>query len=387
MKSSISVFLAVVALSVGPALASPTTITPGVASPSQKGSLLIFPQITVDPEDRSDTFIEISNDLFAPVHVKCFYVNENKDRNDFSFDISANGTVSWDVGTQASDHVTPNKFPSRVTIPTPPGFSPQSSFRGALICFAASPDNQAQVAFNFLYGKATVLALSDTDARQTRQAFSYNAWSFKAWGAGGSLPGIFTPVGTAGRLDLVGFSAVTSFYDACPAFNNATFMPDGATLGNIRTLDNDLVGVSCTQDLRQAFTPHWTKLEFRVWNSNEHDLSGSYICVNSLFHVPLGATGGDASSVFVQPQNFDFSTVATPNARFTVRGVKDAVACPAKPTEAAGLLTVLDSSVQLPPFNTSEDAETGTTLYGAGAAPGTILWDPDPVVPPFSRSK
>src|SRR5262245_33710578 len=262
MKSSILAFLAGVALTAAPALASPNTIVPGVANTSQKGSLLIFPQITVDPEDTSDTFIEISNDRELPVNVECFYVNENKDRNDFSFVITASGTVSWDVKTQSSDHVTPNAFPTGTPIPTPTGFNPQNRFRGALICFATSPDGRNQIAFNHLYGKATVLALADTDARQTRQAFSYNAWVFKSWLAGGALPAAGTIIGTGGVIQLLGFSATTSFYDACPAFNNATFMPDGATLGNIRTLDNDLVGVSCNQDLRQAFTARWTKLQF-----------------------------------------------------------------------------------------------------------------------------
>jgi hypothetical protein len=197
------------------------------------------------------------------------------------------------------------------------------------------------------------------------------------------LPTPGTIIGTGGNIQLLGYSATTSFYDACPAFNNATFMPDGATLGNIRALDNDLVGVSCAQDLRQDFIPHWTKLQFLVWNSKERGLSEAFICVNSVFRVALGVTGGNAAAVFVNPQNFDFSTVGTPNAKFTVQGIKSAQ-CTAKPTENVALLTVLDSSVQLPPFNALEDAETGSTLYGAGAQTGFILWDPHPPVPPFT---
>jgi hypothetical protein len=231
-----------------------------------------------------------------------------------------------------------------------------------------------------------VLKLTDTDARQPRQAFKYNAWSFKAWLAVGALPTPGTIIGTGGDIQLAGFSATTSFYDACPAFNNATFMPDGATLGNIRTLDNDLVGVSCNQDLRQDFIPRWTKLQFTVWNSREADLTGSFVCVDSVFFVGLGATGGDAAATFHNPQNFDISTVGTPNARFTVQGITSSQ-CPVVPTTPAGLLTVLDSSVQLPPFNTSEDAETGSTLYGAGAETGFILWDPLPPVPPFAPKR
>jgi hypothetical protein len=51
MKTAAWVFLAGVALSAGPALAAPTASVPGVANTSQKGSLIVFPQITVDPEE------------------------------------------------------------------------------------------------------------------------------------------------------------------------------------------------------------------------------------------------------------------------------------------------------------------------------------------------
>jgi hypothetical protein len=384
MKKALWALALGAALCAGPALASPTALVPGVANTSQKGSVLVFPQITVEPEDGSDTFIEISNDQNFKVHVECFYVNENKDRDDFSFDITANGTVSWDVGTQSGDHVVPNAFPIGVRVPAPVGFNPQSSFRGELICFATDAVGQNQIAFNHLFGTATVLKLADGDARQPRQAFKYNAWVFKAWLAGGALPVDGTPIGTGGDIQLSGFDSSASFYDACPAFNNANFMPDGATLGNIRTLDNDLVGVSCNQDLRQDFIPRWTKLQFKVWNSNENNFTGSFVCVNSVFFVALGAAGGDAAAVFANPQNFDFTTLQTPNARFVVQGIPS-TQCPRVPTTAAGLLTVLDSSVTLPAFN-GEDSEIGSDLYGSGAEKGFILWDIEPSVPGFHKT-
>jgi hypothetical protein len=230
-----------------------------------------------------------------------------------------------------------------------------------------------------------VLKLADGDAHQPKQAYKYNAWSFKSWLAGGALPPDGTPIGTGGDIQLIGFSPTTSFYDACPASNNAPFMPDGASLGNIHTLDNDLVGVSCNQDLRlENFVPRWTKLDFVVWNSNENDFTGSFICVDSVFSVALGAAGGDADPAFVNPQNFDFTVLQTPNAKFTVQGVASPNACPARPTVRAGLLTVLTSSTGVFP-DLTEDSEIGSTLFGFGAEAGFILWDPLPPVSPFHK--
>ena len=110
MKTAVCVFLAGVALSAGPAFAAPTSAVPGVANTSQKGSVLIFPQVSVALD--SDTVVEISNDQNSAVNVECYYVNQEKGKDNFSFVISANGTVSWDVKILAGDHVTPNAFPT-----------------------------------------------------------------------------------------------------------------------------------------------------------------------------------------------------------------------------------------------------------------------------------
>src|SRR5437868_4932586 len=61
-----------------------------VANTSQKGSLLIWPLITVDQSNGAsgDTLIEISNDANVGVHVECEYVNERKGRVNFDFAMS-----------------------------------------------------------------------------------------------------------------------------------------------------------------------------------------------------------------------------------------------------------------------------------------------------------
>jgi hypothetical protein len=166
-------------------------------------------------------------------------------------------------------------------------------------------------------------------------------------------------------------------YDACPQYNIANFMPgegvaagSGSTLGNIYTIDNDLTVVSCNQDLRQDFVLHLTKLQFTVWNSKEQSYTGSYACVDSVNEVPLNAA--DASKGIHAISNFSEPTLTTPNARFQVQGIAS-TQCTG--SESAGLLGVLTSSVSLDGDHL-EDAELGSTTYGAGSQVGFVKWDP-----------
>src|SRR5215831_13725381 len=107
--------------------ARPVWAAQNVANTSQKGSLLIFPLITIDPVDLNDTFIEISNDETGPVHVECSYVNEAKGRVDFDFTLTAKATASWDAFF--GDGIGAPPFPSNGT------FVPSDPFRGELVCF------------------------------------------------------------------------------------------------------------------------------------------------------------------------------------------------------------------------------------------------------------
>src|SRR5437588_3717206 len=301
-----------------------------VANTSQKGSLLVWPLITVEDErgenGPSDTFIEISNDANATVHVECEYVNEKKGRVNFDFELTAKQTASWDVFTQSGDQVHPPAFPTNAGNPPYRSGNPK---RGELLCFATDAGRQFQVAWNNLTGTATEMFLNDPSADQPKQAFKYNAWAFAARNDQGIAPDNNTvPQGTPGKLQLTGEN-IPGVYDACPAYNIANFMPNGATLGNLTTIDNNLAVVSCNQDLRETYVLHLTKLDFTVWNSFENSFTGAYACVDSVNTVNL-----DSDRV-VQGSNFDYSTVGSPNARFQVRGIKASPPCPRR-TEASG---------------------------------------------------
>lgn len=358
MKTLASTLSLTVALCAGSAFAAQN-----VANTSQKGSLLIFPLITVDPADTQDTLIEISNDANSAVHVECYYVNERKGRVDFDFHLSAKATASWDVKTLQGDQMTPAAWPTN-------GFYPGNANRGALACFATDAGRQNQIAFNHLTGTATVIDLNDSTAgvRQPRQAFRYNPWSFVARSATGLPEQDNVAQGAPGRLNLTGGGAGT--YDACPSYNIAKFMPNRAALGNLTTFDNTLSVVSCNQDLRQDFVIYQSKLQFTVWNSRENSFTGSYVCVDSVNSVPLGV----ANRRLVNGAHFEYSTLQSQNARFNVKGMASSQ-CPGR-TYNVGLLGVLASSVGIGTSPTGEDQEIGSSTQGAGVQPGFVLWDP-----------
>jgi hypothetical protein len=343
-----------------------TPLAASRANTSQKGSLLIWPEINVDPENSSNTLIELSNDQNSAVHIECYYVNELKDRVDFDFDLTGHATASWDVLT-GSGTIAPPVFPSGGTFT---GFGGNPN-RGELVCFAVDFANSNQIAFNHLTGTATLVEANDADATQTKQAFRYNAWSFTARGATGPAADR-TQQGTPGDLVLSGNGAGT--YDACPLYNIAEFSPNGSTLDGVTTIDNDIAFVSCNQDLRQDFKIHLTKVLFTDWNAFESSFTGSYRCIDSVQFVPLSSAdqGTPPFQGITNVTNFDFRVLRTPNASLRAQGIAS-TQCPF--SENAGLLGVLNSSVAIAP-DTGEDAELGSNTYGAGAESGFVLWDP-----------
>lgn len=361
-----------------------------------RGSILVFPLIDVDP--LVDTFIEISNDQTAGpgVNLKCVYVNEKKGRNDFSVFISAGGSVSWDVKTLAGDHVTPNSFPTSGTFSPPvPPFAPTSLTHGELICIAVDSTGVEAIAYNRLYGRATVLdnPLPLPPATEPKQAFRYNSFNFRAWNSnllaadatvmGGAL-GSFAPV----TLPLTG--ALTGLvYDACPAVDSTAFMPAGAALGAIETVQNFVAGVGCDQDLTDpgTFTIHTTELNFVVENSAENAFSGASTCVDSVFSTALGPVA--AVPWITNAQNFESpqapvpGPVVGPDARLQVLGLASAAcASGGGVNAAAGLLTVFPSEIALTvppaPFPVQPDFDqiVANNTQTVGAENGFIRFQP-----------
>ncbi len=358
-----------------------------VVTNGHRGSILVFPLIDVTPIDATgqvDTFIEISNDQTAGlggtdygVSLKCYYVNERKGRRDFTITITPGGTVSWDVLTRDGDHVVPAVFPNDGSFNPLGAFAPTSLTRGELICIPTDDTFGEAIAYNRLHGTATVTYtnLMDPPAEEAKQAFKYNAFAFRAWNNDDLAPdytvmaGFPWPSGGSANVNLLLTGGapnplVAGFtYDACPVVNSTPFMPAGAQLGNLRTVKNLIAGIGCNQDLTNNFMIHTTQLNFTVENSNENFFSSPSTCVDSVYSTNLGS-----EPWFTAAESFLFTTLKTPNARFSIVGLGNGCAA----TDAdAGLLTVVVSKIAINPFPvivTDFDQTVANTMMTVGAA-------------------
>jgi len=416
MKTALCASGLAVALLAGQVCGASAQTMPNTVKNGDRGSVLVFPMINIDGDgknsDPTDTFIEISNDQtsFGPnnqngVYLKCIYVNEKKARDSFQVYISIGGSVSWDVRTREHDPTAsfggPNLFPSGGNFDPGPPFPPSHETRGELICIATDSTGTQAVAYNRLYGRATVMQthLKDPPAEQPSQAIRYNAFTFRAW-QNDLLATDYTvmaspdPVSGLVTLPLTGGApnplVAGLVYDACPSVNSTSFMPAGALtkLGIIRTVSNDVYGVGCNQDLSEppfGFAIWTTELNFTVEDSTETPYDQSATCVDSVFSLHLGHTEdyGDQSKndYLSQPQNFESpdagGVVSGLDARLQVAGLQSVAYCSkgGGNNVAAGLLTVFTSDIVLTPHPPgifdSIVANTNETV-GAQVPPGVV---------------
>lgn len=323
-----------------------------VANTSQKGSLLIWPKIA-NFEDFT-TIITIGNDYYGEVWVKCYWVNQDQEIEDFMFRLTPNQPVWFDAsrGLAWGEE-------SIVTVP------PFNGDAGELKCWAVNDAGDTQIAFNHLYGNAVIFEGVTT-------GFEYNAWSFKAQVATQGAA-----VGTPGILPLTG---LTGGYDACPSYLVENFM--SYIEGPRGEREPYVALVPCKQDLRQDRTPTCTKAKFDVWNENETKYTGAYKCIKCWFEGALNEIGADPTGY--GSDKFTWKGLHTILARFRVTGVASSV-CTGKIARCAGvtqiaspLLGVLYHDIK---FDGAPEFMIGTTPHTAGAyvtAPGetvTIQWD------------
>jgi hypothetical protein len=353
----------------GGAPSTPTTLGPSVVSTSTKGSLLIFPLITIDPSIAADTTVQISNDAVSgSVTLECKYINEQKARVDFTISLSAKATVSWDVAAAKGDGL---------TVPPFPGAGPYPAFgsklTGELICFATTNSSvTGAIAWNHLSGTATVNAVGS--------AIKYSPYTFRAWASPGvwSKDGdalgysVSTPYGWTGVLPLDG--GLWNSYDAVPAYLETPFVGNGGTVGNVTTQQNYLAVSSAHQDLRLNFDVHTTDLVFNVFNAHEGGLSDGNVCVDSTALISLN--DGNPNSV-TNVTNFDASSLGTAGGLYDVTGTaSDGTTCNKwtfGATENAGLLGVVASYVTV---KGGSPALIGGNLYSSTTpAFGYVLYD------------
>ena len=390
---------------------APPEVIP-VATASKKGSLLIFPIVTIDGNYNTtddifggtvyDTVIEIQNNsLSTPAPVTCTYINEAKGRINWSFVITPAGTVTWDVLLAAIDPGTVGAASFPTTGPWNPSWT--DPYRGELICFVTDPTGSFQVPFNELAGTATIVIATGRHHHHHGPAtFRYNAWSFLVRQAGSTNPApdsLTTTVGAPGQIILDGgYGGEQLFYDACPAQNIQTFMPNGGVLylasatgpgGSpvIGALDNAVSFSSCQQDLRQDFQYHLTKVQFETWNSQESDHGLSWFCADSVETIPLD----DDNSYLYNPSNFDFGPggivgstqpgIRTPDARYLAVGVAS-TQCPG--SYNTGLVGVAEEAIAFG-SDVTIDAIVASTTTPVGYAVGPAYTNSFNVTPAVSN--
>jgi len=422
MNKKTVVSMAALALGLSASVADAQVIPPPevipVATASKKGSLLIFPFVTIDGQYGSstslvgggafDTVIEIQNNSLAtPAPVTCTYINEAKGRINWSFVITPAGTVTWDVLLAAIDPGTVGSaaFPTSGPWSGGSGFWAPDPYRGELICFVTDPTGSFQVPFNELAGTATVFATPKSSGSPLPNvAFRYNAWSFLVRQSGTTNPAadsLTTTVGTPGQIILDGgYFGESLFYDACPAQNIQTFSPNGAVLFLSGTANsggspipiygsiaNAVSFSSCQQDLRQDFAFHYTKVQFETWNSQETDHGLSWFCADSVETIPLV----DQNTYLYNASNFDFGEggivktthpgIRTPDARYVAVGVSS-TEC--SHTYNTGLVGVAEEAIAFG-SDTSIDAIVASTTTPVGYAVGPAYTNSFNVTPAISN--
>jgi len=337
---SVAVFLVL-------ALATMATAASNVAGVVNKGSLLVFPLVM--NTDEVKTAIFIGNDQTSAVMIKCYWMDQNQDVEDFHFKVTANEPiVFW------SDK---NDFG--------PPFGDGAI--GSLMCWAQDDADQKPptTAFNHLYGTAM---LSSTTAE-----VMYNAFAFTYSGA----------AVTAGILPLNGGNVPGRVFDACPNYLVSTFMPDGAAFGQFATTAYPAIALwPCNQDLKQDRKGTIVKVKIDVWDEFENKYTGAYQCFKCFYEGFLAGPAGKKTS---WPQSFGkekFTKAVLGNgvARIRVQGVnnelckydgKVPVTYDLKKPGLLGLLLYDDDGLD------AFVPVAGKHMVGAGSYPdGWILYDP-----------
>jgi hypothetical protein len=387
------------------AISTSAMAAPNVTNVTQKGSLLIWPDIRVDSdgvEGTWDTLIRIQNDGGSDVDLICYWMDGNKNKVDFIITITRNQPIWFNAWTGNGTQQV-NRFPqsSANGFDNPfliaPGFTDEATDgngnydRGMLACWAIDGGGQNQIKWNHLSGTATVY--------NTRiGAYEYNAYAFFV-PTGLDLE----PVGVAGTLNLNSVE-----YDSCPLYQIGQFTPVNVNLpaaqipntepvitpgGNALSVwGNRLVVLGCTINLNQDWVPVWTKLQFDVWNEDEVKFTGAFECADT-WHETVFApstlfpttTQNTASLghgwIDSAAQNFQQSTLQSFSARYRVQGVKSAQCeTPTRLTQAIGLIGVQSSSISVNAGVPPSDM-VGTTLAAAGKFTGKIVWDPEGITP------
>jgi len=376
-----------------------------VATTSNKGSLLIFPDI--DTTDAKNTVIRITNDQSKGIDVKCYYGEYTGDKSldipsnaytkptiDFQFYVTKSQPVYWSVNDGVGTIDAP-VFDGKV---------------GELKCWAVDQSGETQVKFNHLSGTATVLdqgdrhddedktqvlSLGDFEGRKHGDSYEYNAMTKACLVAGadkvpcGTVPGQLDLDGKAyqscGRYIVGSFTPKGGYVDGAGSKHYGGFFDGDHSYGRTEAKNNYLNIASCTQDLSPTdghaeAVVH--DIVFEVWNENEAKRTGAHELADSWTRIDLGGYKhhydfrGDQTSSYLDsnPQHFTKAGLKTDSAYFRAESYsythKDKHGNVDYTGPAVGLIGEL----------VRDYGYVGTTAVEtieAGARNGTINWAPE----------
>jgi len=282
-----------------------------MATTSNKGSLLVFPDI--DTTDAKNTIIRITNDQSKPIDVKCYYGEYTGDKSleipsngytkptiDFQFPVTKSQPVYWSVNDGVGTISAPD-FDGKV---------------GELKCWAVNQSGETQVKFNHLSGTATVidqgdhhddedttalLSVADWNNKRHGDSYEYNAMAKTCLVAGddkvpcGSVPGQLdldnkTYQG-CGRYIIGSFTPKGGLVDGAGDKHQGSYFDGDHSYDRTRAEANYLNVASCTQDLSPTdghaeAVVH--DIVFEVWNEDEFKRTGAHEKADSWTRIDLG---------------------------------------------------------------------------------------------------
>jgi hypothetical protein len=347
MKGKSKLFAAIALAAVATSASAVTEI----GNPGQKGSLLIYPRVDIAT---GDTLVTMVNDYAAGViRVKCYYQASDpvttpytgtlaglrplKHKRDFEIELTHNQPISWLASSGRG--IDGALVAPGLLLPFPDGAQRNAA---ELKCWAVTPDGSTERVHNHLFGTASVMNFT------TGQAYEYTAYAFQARGNQSDA------LGSPGVLNLD-----NSEYDSCPAIVVGDFIPVGAPspFGSA----TQVTLASCTQDLRQAYTPTITKLTYTFWNADEVPMTGAHQCADSWYETTFPQTGP------ANLNNAGFAALGTFSAYFRIVPTADSQWCANSTTP--GFVGIKAESADNGLFL------RGTNLTGRASRAGVIQYD------------
>lgn len=360
------------------------------ASVSNKGSVLIFPNVEVRWSDAvlKDTVIEIVNDFDGgSVEVLAMFLNGDppQDGTCLLYDQNTGACLSYAPGEPGWNHIecrftlTKNqpRYLSLFDGNLCPSFrvldfdgrdagNGQRYLRGAVyfIAIASIPghDQKAEIRHNHLFGTAMLIDLEE------HFVWQYAPYAIQALSGSQGEP----PDGILGQIKMDGVE-----FQAPPNRLVQEFFAVGSgALAPGTLVDGELSLMPASVDFRQDTSgPVVTNAVFDVFNENEVRFSGARRCVSCWDQALM--------SLQPPPNYFLRSLLGTDRGWSRIDGRASVQCPPGEGTSApAALLGTQETRIA---FQNGDRESSGSAMAGAGSEPSVIQFDP--IEPPGERSE